>query len=94
VLDHGGDDLGPVAAPQRLQQRRVVGLGGAGGEDDFAVVLGADQRLHLAAGLATAAAAALPKSWPEDGLPKLWVKNGSIAWTTSGSVRVVAALSR
>lgn len=48
VLDHGGDDGVAVGLGfQRRQDGGGVGFGAAGGEDDFRIMLGAQQGLHL-----------------------------------------------
>ena len=63
MLDDGGDHR--VAVRLRLQRRQDggrVGLGAAGGEDDFRVMLGAEQRLHLTPGPGFRA---LPTSLPK-----------------------------
>jgi hypothetical protein len=94
MLDHRGDHRAPLRVGlERRENGRRVGLGAAGGEHDFGVVRGAEQRLHLHARLLERLADLEPKLWIEEALPNCSVKKGSMASTTAGSQAVVALLS-
>jgi hypothetical protein len=95
MLDVGGDHR--VAFRLRLERREDggrVGLGAAGGEDDFRVVLGAEQRLHLAARLPSAPCRPAAEAVDRRGIAELLGEEGQHGLDHGGSQAVVALLSR
>jgi hypothetical protein len=94
MLDHRGDHRSPFRVGlQRRENGRRVGLGATGGEDDFAVVSGAEQRLHLHARLLDRLADLGTEAVDRGSIAELLGKKGSMAATTAGSQAVVALLS-
>jgi hypothetical protein len=92
VLDRRRDDVIALSA-QRLggtTDRQRVRLGGPAREDDLAS-LGPEQRRHPVARLVDRRLRRpTERVRAAGGLPKCWLKNGSIASRTRGSTGVVA----
>ena len=90
VLDGAGNDVSGLAAgADCADERKIIGLGSTGGEDDF-VRLGTNERGDLGSRSFDGLSGDRPSRWRLEGLPKAPPRDDAIASRTRGSSGVVA----